>query len=559
MSSSRHPLNLTEWLALIALGIGIGFRLTSLGQRELWYDEVLSLLLSTGQRLSYHTPDPVPVSLASYSALLHLSAETGLADGILTLKRLLQGLVATEPHPPLFYLSQHLWLRLWGSGETALRSLNGLLSLVTLAIAYGLGRHLGNRQTGLILAALLALNPFFLFHSLNLRMYAPVVFWVMLASLAYSHCLPLGGRPPADGWWELGLVVAVAGGLLTTYLMVYWMLGCGLVALWLDRRRLWRHGLRFGLGIALTLPWMWWGFRQQLRNIDLDRFSTDLTGLGGLLHQVQGAIQTLGIHLIVGDWAEVLPPVVITLSGVVAGLGLGLASAYLLRQRDYPRLVLVWGLGLVPFAFALGADILLHKSTLPWGLGRSVIFALPGLLLLLALAIDALPQRLRPGILAGWLILYLLLSGSDLALRHRTTFRTVQALVNQSPATSTLVLLNSNAWGHVLRAAYYLQPAGADKSNSSPGPVLDLLAVPPQEMTMAVTDLLSQFHPPYQHLIWLQAQRPLWGTLPSPAQKAALVTATDQLITRQFQAVNQQQLRGTMALDNFTVREYSSP
>jgi len=534
-----RTISAVEVLALGAIALGVALRLGWLGQRELWYDEVLSLVLSTGHSTGYVPPGSEPVPLATYAALLH-AAPHALPQ---TVKQLLQRMVGTEPHPPLFYLSQHLWLRVWGTGETALRSLNGLLSIGTLALGYGLGTATGGRRLGLMLAALLALNPFLLFHSLNLRMYLPVVFWVVLASWALVETLA-----PRPSWgWQGVFVGAIAGGLMTSYLLVYWLVGAGLVVLLLDRWRVLWHGLRVALAIGLTLPWMAWGLRQQLGNIDLDRFSEPLTGLRALVHHGSGAASTLGIHLLWGDWGAVLPPAALGIGAVLAVGLLGWAVAYLVRRHEYRRVALGLGLGLVPFAAALGADVVFQKTTLPWGLGRSVIFALPGLLLLLALAMDQLPRRGRTLALAGVLAVYLGLGSGDLVLRQRHSFRTAAAMAT-NPDAPTLVVLNSTAWGHVLRTAYYMDRAGLADTT-------DLLATPPAELapalaTLTATDL------PYQQVLWLQAERPLWSELESPEQVAAAAAATAAALERQFHPVDQQVVAGTMSLDQFTVQLY---
>lgn len=543
MGQGDRTISAVEGLALGAIALGVALRLGWLGQRELWYDEVLSLVLSTGHKTGYVPPGNEPVPLAAYAALLH-AAPAAMPQAV---KQLLQRMVGTEPHPPLFYLSQHLWLTLWGTGETALRSLNGLLSIGTLALGYGLGAATGGRRLGLMLAALLALNPFLLFHSLNLRMYLPVVFWVVLASWALVETLA-----PRPSWaWQGVFVGAIAGGLMTSYLLVYWLVGAGLVVLLLDRRRVLWHGLRVALAIGLTLPWMAWGLRQQLGNIDLDRFSEPLTGLRALVHHGSGAASTLGIHLLWGDWGAVLPPVALGIGAVLAVGALGGAVAYLVRQREYRRVALGVGLGLVPFAAALGADMVFQKTTLPWGLGRSVIFALPGLLLLLALAMEQLPRRGRTLALAVVLTAYLGLGSGDLILRQRHSFRTAAAMA-ASPAGAqdgpTLVVLNSTAWGHVLRTAYYMDRAGLAATT-------DLLATPPADLapalaTLTATDL------PYQQVLWLQAERPLWSELDSPEQVEAEAAATAAALERQFQAVDRRVVQGTMSLDQFTVQLY---
>ncbi|MEO3703639.1 hypothetical protein [Trichormus azollae] len=56
-----------------------------------------------------------------------------------------------------------------------MRSLNTLLSTVSMGGAYGLGKFFLGHRGGLFFAALVAISPFYLFHSLNLRMYTPLV------------------------------------------------------------------------------------------------------------------------------------------------------------------------------------------------------------------------------------------------------------------------------------------------------------------------------------------------------------------------------------------------
>jgi uncharacterized membrane protein len=175
--------SLLELCFIVAIAIAIVLRIINLGSREFWYDEVLSLLLSTGQKKFYTHPGDVPIVLVNYQPLLSLPLEKSFSDVFQTLEMLIKGLVA-EPHPPLFYLGQHFWLRLFGNSVTAMRSLPAIYSIGTIFCVYNLGRKLLGYRGGLLLAALLGLNPFFLFHSLNVRMYCGLVFWAVLSSWA---------------------------------------------------------------------------------------------------------------------------------------------------------------------------------------------------------------------------------------------------------------------------------------------------------------------------------------------------------------------------------------
>ncbi|MCP2732469.1 hypothetical protein NJ959_28975, partial [Symplocastrum sp. BBK-W-15] len=148
MSKSKVSVQFTTIL-LIVIAIAVILRIVNLGSREFWYDEVLSLLLAGGQKNAYQTPGEVPVILADYKPLLSLPIENSINDIVKTIANLLKGLAA-EPHPPLFFLTQHFWLRLFGNGEGAMRSLETLFSIGAIGSAYGLGSCLLGNRGGLL-------------------------------------------------------------------------------------------------------------------------------------------------------------------------------------------------------------------------------------------------------------------------------------------------------------------------------------------------------------------------------------------------------------------------
>ena len=529
-----------KWLLLGGIAVGILLRLLVLSSREFWYDEILSLLFAAGQKLSYSSPGDNPVFLTDYAALLQLPPESGLKAMLHTLKQTILGLLGTEPHPPLFYLAQHVWLRLTGSSETSARSLNLLLSLGAIGSAYGLGRSLLNVRMGWLLAALVALNPFFFFHSVNFRMYAPVFTESLVASWALSHLVmeqPKGWR--ALVWGALG-GIAMAAGLLTSYLFLLWMVAAGITVLIL--RSPWIPlGIAAVLAIALSLPWMLWGAKNQLGNADLNRFAVESSGVSALVEQGRGSFEVLGVHLMWGDWASQLPTLVPIITGVAITGGMALILKRVVSENDRRLWILLGGLGMLPFLLALGADVISGKSTVPWGLGRSVIFVLPGMLSLMGLGLYRLPHALRNGTITLVLCIYAGLNVADVGLRSRHMFHDVAAEVATYPGGPSLVLLNSKAWGHVLRIAYYLPPD------------LALLAVHPSDLPNAAQTALAQGT--YAHVFWLEADRSVWKQ-PDNETKTHLEAATAHVLETNYRPVSTRQLRGTMDLDRFTLRSY---
>ncbi|MBH8566534.1 glycosyltransferase family 39 protein [Nostoc sp. CENA67] len=542
-----------EWLLLSAIALGVLLRIINLGSREFWYDEVLSLLISTGKNSAYNSPKDTPVVLAEYTSLLSISVETGIRDFILTISSLLKSLLGGEPHPPLFFLSQHLWLLLFGNSEAAMRSLNTFLSIAAMGSAYGLGRVFLGHRGGLFLAALLGINPFYLFHSLNVRMYAPLVLWATLSAWALLHLIyqkdtqiPQNHRSQIV--WNVLLIGSVAAGILTFYLYAYWLITLAVLVLYLDRNHWWQHGLRLGAGVLLTIPWVLWGTLKQLRNADLKRFSAVKEVSSAWLQHLQDVAQTLGINLLVGDWVSSLAPMSVAIAGCLVILLLLASSISLWKCGEKTNLTVALILGLLPLSLALGVDIVAQKFTVGFGWGRTMIIILPGCLLLLVLWVErGVPSQWRTSIVASLLFLYLTISIGDFSLRHRSVFHRVADLILQDTNQPTLIAMNSKAWGHVMRLAYYIPP----QAN------VMLLADKPANLATSLEKVLKDEAEKYPRVLWLDSSDPLWSRLKTEAEINRENQRIQQILSNKFQLKNTQDVSGTMSLDKFTLKLYT--
>jgi len=515
-----------------AIVIGICFRLLNLGTRELWYDEVLSLLLSTGQRLRYSLQGDTPIALARYTTLLTLPPEDSFGAIAKTLQGLMRGLYKGEPHPPIFFLTQHLWLRLFGNSEIALRSLPALWSLGAIASAYGLGRKLLDHRSGLLFAALLATNPFYLFHSLNVRMYTPLVLWAILSIWALLELMSC-----ARWQWQIIFIFSIAFGLLTFYLFIYWIVVLAALVLVLDRKHWFHHSVRGAIAGLLTLPWVILGTLKQLRNADFDRFGVR-EGNPIFLH-LQDLFQTVGTHLVVGDWATCLTTQTIAIVGLIASLGLGLAAIYLWKTGQTFILTIVLGMSVFPLLLAFCVDVLTRKYTLGFGWGRALIFVLPGCLLLMTVAIQHLKARQRTVALM-LLLLYLAIDLGDLTLRTRSVFHQVAEIV-QLDSTPTLIAMDSQAWGHVNRLAYYIPSTSH----------VDLLAQPASQLSASLKAALTSHA--YRRVLWLESGDPVWSARATAQEHQQI----QQVLEERFSiAKTQSIIVGTMSLDEFQLKLY---
>lgn len=526
---------------LLAIFLGVCLRFIYLGSREFWYDEVLSLLLATGQKLSYKTPEAFPVSLSDYASLLTLPVESNLGEILTTFKNLLRGLAA-EPHPPLFFISQHFWLRLFGNSETAMRSLGVLLSCISIFGAYKLGKIIANHRLGLLLAGLLSLNPFFFFQSLNIRMYNSLILWVILSTLASLQLLTEKLSHRNKIFANILLIFSVTCGLITFYQYAYFILALAALALFLQPQKPKKfilHWLRLGVGVLLAVPWIVWGFSQQLKNADLGRFNTPNNVFIAFLLHLRDVAESLGVNLLVGDWQTSLSLPIVVSTGILFALLL-LGAIFILWNPERQKLGIALILSIFPLLIAFAVDFASKKYTLAEN--SKSITILPGSLLLLSLAISHLSPRWQKGLIASLLVLYLSLSVGDFSLRNRQMFHSINDIVQQQPTTPTLIAMNARAWGYILRLAYYIKPNAA----------LMLLAQESANLAPNLEKLLNYEASIYQRILWIDVAAPIWSPSSTPAEKQKLKN----VLNSKFELTQTQELFGTQDLDRLTLKVY---
>lgn len=149
-------------LVFVAVGCitvaGLWLRLHALASKSLWLDEIWSLTVA---RMS--------------------------GAGVLW------SMVNQDPNASLYYLLLHYWIRL-GESEFVIRSLSALAGAMSIPAVYLIGRRLAGRTTGVLSAALLALNLYHIQYSQEARSYSLMVFLTILSTLWFASCIE---RPTA--------------------------------------------------------------------------------------------------------------------------------------------------------------------------------------------------------------------------------------------------------------------------------------------------------------------------------------------------------------------------
>lgn len=199
--AEREP---PSWWPLAALTLLAAIlRLSTLDLQSFWYDEAFT---------------PVHVLHASLSATLHSVSHT-------------------ENSPPLWYLLVWADSRILGDGEIALRLPSALAGIATVPVVWGIGRELAERRTAIVFAALVAVNPLFVWYSQEARAYGLFVLTSALATLCFLRAL----HEPSPRRMAL-FALAAALALLSHYFAVFLLAP---MALWL---LLYRSTRRAALG-----------------------------------------------------------------------------------------------------------------------------------------------------------------------------------------------------------------------------------------------------------------------------------------------------------------------
>jgi hypothetical protein len=133
-----------------AMIAGAGLRLHGLTRHPLWLDEAEAVRI----------------------ALLPMGA--------------IPGALVHDTGPPLYYLVLHVWIRIWGDGEAAVRALSVLSGVLLVPASAAATRRAAGARAGILAAFLAAVAPFAAQFSQEARMYAPLA---LLAALGLERLL----------------------------------------------------------------------------------------------------------------------------------------------------------------------------------------------------------------------------------------------------------------------------------------------------------------------------------------------------------------------------------
>jgi hypothetical protein len=291
---------------------------------------------------------------------------------------MLEGAARDAVHPPLFYALLKVWIHIGGESRLWLRLLPFAFSIAAAPAFLSLCRELRLTRAQTALAFLfLAVNPYQVFHSQYVRMYS-LAFLLSVCSLAaFVRFTNTGTRARALDAANLLLVY--------THYFGWLLIGAELLYLAVWRRGRLRPAAAGATFVALcAAPWLIAAWRGAMAK----------GGLAVNLHWIERPGPAQFVWYFAGLNGPIRPYAlaVALIPAFVAALIFGLRAA---RSR---RIAVLLTLAFAPPAAAFVLSNMAAESI--WG-SRYLIVAASPYFILLAIALDALPDRIRRAALWG--------------------------------------------------------------------------------------------------------------------------------------------------------------
>lgn len=178
-------------------------RLVGLASRPIWYDEAFSILFSEKglDQMLYGTLTPT-------------------------------GAGSADIHPLGYYTLLWGWMKVFGESLIATRLFSVLTGMAILLLIYQISRELFGAKTAEASAWIAGFSPFQIHYAQEIRMYALLSMWLLLAAYSYLR----GSRSGDRRWW---LVFGVSSALAqyTHNLAAFFLISLALTPLF---KRDWR-------------------------------------------------------------------------------------------------------------------------------------------------------------------------------------------------------------------------------------------------------------------------------------------------------------------------------
>jgi mannosyltransferase len=461
-------------LACALLVVAFAARTYHLFDSSIWADDVWSIDVAAGHALEVRLDGQVPGE--SYSDPWGPAPASWFVKYMQPLPgnnlwRVASDTFAQESHPPLFYITLHFWMDVFGYSVSAGRAFSLLLGLASLPVLFLFAQRMAGETAAWIACFLYALAPLQTQLAIQVRGYTLITFLVLVTTWLTFEILENGPNPKR----VRPLIWLGVTGLVTHYYFAIYAFLQGLALL--TQRRLFRTAVRVGAiwtailaalvlymkcqPTAISQPWMNSPWDAPLLLLNAASAMTDLL--------VLSPNETLKVFLA----AQPALAIVIKFLMVVT-----VAALLLVAQRKLPQrhaiFLLIWMAAPVLLIYTM--DLLRRSGTAMtarYFAGSAFAFYL-----LLAAGLANLKPVMRA---AGTVFLLALMLSCQVALRIVPTGYLVEgydakrtaAVITSNWKPHDLVIVLSDYGCVPISVAYYLPPDT---------PLLSLVYLPRKEL-----------------------------------------------------------------------------
>ncbi|NET75859.1 MAG: hypothetical protein F6K60_07175 [Okeania sp. SIO1F9] len=266
MRNDRVNQNHQRWLHLILLFswivLGITLRWTNLAEKSASSIEIATLGYSLGHSF-FDLPLDRVISLDQLLSPLQFESTSTPTDVI-------HHLLGEDNHPPLYFVLNHLWFKLFTTdGELVSlwvgRSLSAIFGVITIPAIFGLGWLAFSPLIGHIAAALMAISPYGIYLAQESRHYTLTILWIIASVTCLTAIIPyLQKRKIFPIWLGFLWVIINSLGISTHYFFALALTAEGLVIGWFWLRdiqnlfqRYWLRVYLVALGTLIS-GLVWW-------------------------------------------------------------------------------------------------------------------------------------------------------------------------------------------------------------------------------------------------------------------------------------------------------------
>ena len=333
-------------LLLFAVFSGIAFRFSNLDLKPYWHDEVYTSLRISGyggqEALNQVSGQVVDArQLFKYQCA---SEEKSIIDTV-------RSLYVDDPqHPPLFYVLETIWNKVFGKCSVATtRSLSALFGVFAIPMFYFLVREIfSSERIALLSAAFFSLSPIQIRYSQEARQYSLLLLLIVISSFVLLKALKNHSKL---GWALYSFFITL--GLYCHLLTLFSMFGHFVIAVSIKTHRRTKNVCYFLaasiFSTILFIPWL----------LVLYKGQNKATG------QTKWLANNLEFGVLIEKWIDNINRVVVTdininIFSTILACAIAVLliySAYFLCTRTQKWLV-VFGIGAMPILLLLTIDLL---------------------------------------------------------------------------------------------------------------------------------------------------------------------------------------------------------